>query len=213
MELEAEDSHELDGASPQPPATAEVAVEELGAKRARGKGKAKSKAEAAPKAKGKAEANAKAKAGPKAGARRNKGGNQATGEATASAGEDQKKCAECDTLKPISDFYEGQGRCSCCNNRRRQYQRYVASQKAEVQVKALEESDPATAKRAYRHYCKLKDQADAEKTKVKLNLIEYVEAIKCTEGLRKVKDGEMMWQEQYRDWAKTAVAILGLILC
>jgi hypothetical protein len=88
-------------------------------------GKRKAKAAAAPK--GKAKAKAKGKAGAKHGE-------------SAAATLESKFCPDCESESPSSEFNRGQGVCSLCFNKRRQYGRFVESQGALAKVKLLEVS-------------------------------------------------------------------------
>jgi hypothetical protein len=71
---------------------------------------------------------------------------------------------------------------------------------------SFQKKDPAGAKKVYKMFCKSKDEADKERSKVKFGLYTYFEALETTEGYEYLRKGEMMWESEYIEFTKTAKA-------
>ena len=61
----------------------------------------------------------------------------------------------------------------------------------------------------YKQYCKLKDAADKQKEKVKFAVTGYMESLIAEKSNDKIKEGIMMWEQQYTEFAKTAAVCRG----
>ncbi len=68
------------------------------------------------------------------------------------------------------------------------------------------------AKRVYKQYCRIRDDAEKDKTKVKFSLYQYIEVLETMSGHEYLRKGEMMWEQEYYEYAKTAKVSLSSIL-
>jgi hypothetical protein len=66
--------------------------------------------------------------------------------------------------------------------------------------------DPASAKKIYKMFCKAKDECDKERSKIKFALHTYFEVLESSTGSEYLRKGEMMWEQEYYDFSKSAKA-------
>eukprot|EP00969_Alexandrium_andersonii_P301567 13331405-Alexandrium_andersonii.AAC.1 len=58
----------------------------------------------------------------------------------------------------------------------------------------------------FRSFLKAREKATKAGDKVKFNIIAFKTEYKSREGTTKGNEGEMMWEGEYYEWAKTAKA-------
>ena len=73
-------------------------------------------------------------------------------------------------------------------------------------MSAFEAKEPALAKRVYKQFIKCKDEADKDKSKIKFSLCSYIETLEAFFGTEALRKGEMMWEQEYLEFAKSVKA-------
>ena len=162
--------------------------------------KGQSKGEAAPKAK----AKAKAKGGRKSG--KNTAEEQDEEVAGLEDVDQWQICGDCDVWKFVQDFGKDQKACKSCVNCRRHLKTYVVDQNCEDEVEELRKNDRLGYKKFMAKFRKMKEAAQRTNEKVNFSVREFFEIYKATRGSRKQGIGELMWEGEYYEFAKTAKA-------
>ena len=186
MVSEAAEDHESHGAAPQTGCGRGAAASAKG----RAKGKAKGKA--------KADTGKKPPKSPATGKRHSP--------KTQQAAPAEKKCQKCKKTLPIEDFHADQGRCKCCSKRVRGFTGLVSREGLNKEYEQMESDEPKEADRLYMAYCKHSNEQEKLVTKRKFSLHEYFREYRSRRGFRLAGVGEMMWEGEYYEWAKTAKA-------
>ncbi|CAK9041292.1 unnamed protein product [Durusdinium trenchii] len=118
-----------------------------------------------------------------------------------------KKCNSCTKWKLRKEaFNADQKKCKDCFNHIRSLHRVAASQKCGTDMKKLEEEDPKQYNALMKEFVKIREQSRKAGDKLKFSIQAFRVSWKSREGERKENVGEMMWEEEYYQWAKTAKA-------
>ena len=121
-------------------------------------------------------------------------------------GDQWQQCSDCDVWKFVQEFGKDQKACKGCVNCRRHLKTYVTDQKCEAEVEELKKTDRAGYKKFMAKFRKLKEQAQRTNEKVNFSVREFFETFKASRGSRKQGLGEMMWEGEYYEFAKTPKA-------
>ena len=108
-------------------------------------------------------------------------------------------------FKEFAEFNEDQAKCKVCFNHRRSWNRFCSVQDCEDQVQNLEQKDPNLVRQAFLRFCKERDagQKLAQRTQNKLKVMTYVEEVIAQHGRRVQHEGEMLWEGEWLEFAKT----------
>lgn len=117
--------------------------------------------------------------------------------------DDKKRCDQCKKNKLCADFYARQSICKSCHLASKTILRLAKAEGKSEWLDAQKRDNPKEYLKLMRHYSALEATVGAKK---KFSLATFIEKTVATSGLRSVAQGEMMWEGQYHEWAKTAAA-------
>lgn len=117
-----------------------------------------------------------------------------------------KKCKMCNKWKELDEFYEDQARCKGCHNDTRSLQRIAKNQQASVDLKKMETEEPKMYSALLKSFAKERDTAKKAGEKLKFSVTQFKISYQSREGVQAAGLGEMMWEGEYKEFAKTAKA-------
>ena len=120
--------------------------------------------------------------------------------------DDWKKCTGCKKHKPCSCYHQDQNKCKDCFNHHRSLDRTAETQQCKDVLDKLKMDDEkqhdALVKAFVKHRDKMTNVGKTNDFSIKSFMLEY----RARSGARKESVGEMMWEGEYYEFAKTAKA-------
>ena len=121
--------------------------------------------------------------------------------------EDQfKKCKVCSKWKELDEFNADQAKCKECFNNLRSLKRIAETQKCAKQLSKIEEQDPKQHAALLKAFTKERESCKKSGEKIKFSIMGFKISYQSREGVRGEAEGEMMWEGEYKEFAKTAKA-------
>lgn len=120
--------------------------------------------------------------------------------------EEHRKCKKCNKHKPENDYFAGHVVCKVCSNDIRAMRRMMRTQKCEEDIDKLKESQPKEYDAVVKAFLRSRESARKTENKTKFAFMSFIRTFRASTGTRREEDGEMMWEGEYIQWAKTAKA-------
>lgn len=120
---------------------------------------------------------------------------------------DWKKCGACSKWKNAhEDFNRDQKNCKGCFNHKRSLFRVAETQGCKKEVQTMETNDPKQFQALLKDFIKKREVSSKSGDKLRFSIQSFKISFQSREGERKENEGEMMWEQEYLEWAKTAKA-------
>ena len=117
--------------------------------------------------------------------------------------EEWKKCSMCKKFLPESQFYSCQASCISCSLTLKSMRRVATGQGNAKWLRELEHKDPDGFSQLVKEYSKERENR-TKRCRTKFSFTAYRETYVAQSGLRTEHIGEMMWRNEFIDWAKGA---------
>ena len=115
--------------------------------------------------------------------------------------EEWKKCTTCKKFHPETQFYNSQSSCIACSLTLKSMRRVASVQGNAQWLRELESKDPDGFSSLIKEYSKERD-GRAKRCRTKFSFTAYRETYVAQAGLRTEHIGEMMWRNEFIDFAK-----------
>ena len=124
-----------------------------------------------------------------------------------SAEDDWKKCKDCSKWKEAKvDFNTDQSRCKECFNHDRSLIRMAERQGCKKEIAQLQRDDPKQHTALLKAFVKEREASKKAGDKIKFSIKTFRISYQSRDGVRGEEVGEMMWEGEYFEFAKTAKA-------
>ena len=170
---------------------------------AKGKAAGKAKGKAKAKAKGKAKANRESATGSRHGVKR-KAAADGTADDADGDNVDYKKCNKCKKWLVLDCFHTDQGKCKVCAKRARAFDILVGNEGLCNEMGKMSKESPKEHEKIFGQYMKHMDEQEKSRAKIKFSLHCIVREYKASQGMREAAEYEMMWEQEYYEFAQTA---------
>lgn len=121
--------------------------------------------------------------------------------------DDWKKCKDCAKWKDAkTDFNADQSRCKDCFNHDRSLTRMAERQGCKGTLAQMQRDDPKQHAAMLKAFIKERESSKKAGDKIKFSIKTFRVAYQSRDGVRGEELGEMMWEGEYMEFAKTAKA-------
>eukprot|EP00971_Amphidinium_carterae_P195285 3875094-Amphidinium_carterae.1 len=115
-----------------------------------------------------------------------------------------KKCTGCNEWKERNlHYHESQGRCKECSNLDRGLKRLAESQGMRSQLDSMQSDEGKLYSAMLKGYSKERQKIRRVGAKLKFSINEFVVEYKARVGSRAQEEGEMMWEGEYYEFARS----------
>ena len=115
-----------------------------------------------------------------------------------------KKCKSCAKWKDGSEYNQSQAKCKKCFNDSRSLLRVAERQQIRGDLVTMEENDPKQYQALLKSFAKERERCAKTGERLKFSLSSFKLAYKSETGLRTSEEGEMMWEGEFYEFAKSA---------
>lgn len=104
----------------------------------------------------------------------------------------------------MDEFNADQAKCKDCFNNLRSLRRIAETQKRAKQLSKMEEQDPKQHAALLKAFTKERESAKKSGDKIKFSIMGFKISYQSRKGVRGEAEGEMMWEGEYKEFAKAA---------
>eukprot|EP00971_Amphidinium_carterae_P331370 6464881-Amphidinium_carterae.2 len=115
-----------------------------------------------------------------------------------------KKCVACLEYLEKSSFQNSQGKCKSCFNVHRGLVRLATTQGVSEDLEELKKENEKAFHAVLRAYQKERDRSRRQSSKIKFAVQTYMTEMRSSHGVYAAAEGEMMWEGEYLEYAKSA---------